>query len=169
MLNRSAVQDQLGESFIRAIAARAEVSLLFRDKDYGIDGTFRPLVQIHGHISEAAHSIDYQLKTSTQWQDRDQHVTYALDVKNYNQIVLRNTAASVTPVLLLLKTLPPDPSQWLEENNGITLRGNCYWIYLQGKPSHNRRSVTIRIPIGQTLTVSTLTDLLYRLAQGSWL
>lgn len=118
---------------------------------------------------ESGFSLSFQLKASTQWQFDADQVIYDLEVKTYNDLILRRSVKTATPCILILLALPADPAQWLIcEESELRLQEACYWEYLSGSLSENRFSVRIRIPRFQRLTPESLLALLERVKTGEW-
>ncbi len=141
------IAESLSRAYVRAIAGRAGLNLATREYDYGVDGSFDEVVVRQSRRVESGFSLSFQLKASTQWQLKDRQVVYDLEVKTYNDLILRRSMRAATPCILILLALPPDPKQWLIcEETELRLQGTCYWEYLSGIPSENRTSVRIRIP-----------------------
>lgn len=125
------IEELLSWSHVRAIASRAGVSLSLPDRDFGVDGTFRQLAIQGTRRFPSGYALDFQLKASTRYQIKLEHIVYDLEVKTYNDLIRRRLGNYVIPCILILKILPSDPSQWLEvTESGLFLRGGCYWRVL---------------------------------------
>ena len=156
MLTDQHIAESLSRAYVRAIAGRAGLNLAIREYDYGVDGSFDEVVVRQNRRVESGFSLSFQLKASTQWQLNDTQVVYDLEVKTYNDLILRRSMRTATPCILILLALPSDSMQWLIcEETQLRLQGTCYWEYLSGSPSENRQSVRIRIPRSQRLTAKT--------------
>jgi hypothetical protein len=170
LLPKQQIEELLSWAHVQAIAGQAGVDLSLPGRDFGVDGTFRPLTVLGSRRFPSGFALDFQLKASTQCQMQLEHVVYDLEVKTYNDLINRNLGGYAIPCILILKVLPADPAQWLESSEaGLVLRGGCYWVYLQGHPSSNKETVRIRIPRGQLLTSDSLLMLLNRVIAGEWL
>jgi len=169
MLTNQHIAESLSRAYVRAIAGRAGLNLAIREYDYGVDGNFDEVIVRQTRRVESGFSLSFQLKASTQWQfDLDQ-VVYDLEVKTYNDLILRRSIKTATPCILILLALPTDSTQWLIcEESELRLQGACYWEYLSGSPSENRASVRIRIPRSQRLTPESLLALIERVKTGEW-
>ena len=51
---------------------------------------------------ESGFSLSFQLKASTLWQLDPTHVIYDLEVKTYNDLILRRSIKTATPCILIL-------------------------------------------------------------------
>jgi hypothetical protein len=163
------IAESLSRAYVRAIAGRAGLNLAIREYDYGVDGSFDEVVVRQTRRVESGFSLSFQLKASTQWQLEDSHVVYDLEVKTYNDLILRRSMSTATPCILILLALPLDSDRWLIcEDTQLRLQGSCYWEYLSGSLSENRTSVRIRIPRSQRLTPESLLTLIDNVKTGQW-
>jgi Domain of unknown function (DUF4365) len=163
------IAESLSRAYVRVIAGRAGLNLAIREYDYGVDGSFDEVVVRQNRRVESGFSLSFQLKSSTQWQLNDTQVVYDLEVKTYNDLILRRSMRTATPCILILLALPSDSMQWLIcEETQLRLQGTCYWEYLSGSPSENRQSVRIRIPRSQRLNPESLLTLIENVKIGEW-
>jgi hypothetical protein len=163
------IAESLSRAYVRAIAGRAGLNLAIREYDYGVDGSFDEVVVRQNRRVESGFSLSFQLKSSTQWQLNDTQVVYDLEVKTYNDLILRRSMRTATPCILILLALPSDSMQWLIcEETQLRLQGTCYWEYLSGSLSENRQSVRIRIPRSQRLNPESLLTLIENVKIGEW-
>lgn len=169
MLTEQHIAESLSRAYVRAIAGRAGLNLAVREYDYGVDGSFDEVVVRQNRRVESGFSLSFQLKASTQWQFNDTQIVYDLEVKTYNDLILRRSMRTATPCILILLALPSDSMQWLIcEETQLRLQGTCYWEYLSGSPSENRQSVRIRIPRSQRLNPESLLTLMENVKIGEW-
>jgi hypothetical protein len=169
VLTNQHIAESLSRAYVRAIAGRAGLNLAVREYDYGVDGSFDEVVVRQNRRVESGFSLSFQLKASTQWQLNDDRVVYDLDVKTYNDLILRRSMRTATPCILILLALPSDSMQWLIcEETQLRLQGTCYWEYLSGSLSENRQSVRIRIPRSQRLNPESLLTLIENVKIGEW-
>jgi Domain of unknown function (DUF4365) len=163
------IAEALSRAYVRAIAGRAGLNLAIREYDYGVDGSFDEVAVRQNRRVESGFSLSFQLKASTLWQLGSTHIIYDLEVKTYNDLILRRSIRTATPCILILLAIPADSTQWLLcEESELRLRGTCYWEYLSGSPSGNRSSVRIRIPRSQRLTPESLLTLIENVKTGEW-
>ncbi len=169
MLTDQHISEALSRAYVRAIAGRAGLNSAVREYDYGVDGSFDEVVVRQNRRVESGFSLSFQLKASTQWQLNDTQVVYDLEVKTYNDLILRRRMRTATPCILILLALPSDSMQWLIcEETQLRLQGTCYWEYLSGSLSENRQSVRIRIPRSQRLNPESLLTLIENVKTGEW-
>lgn len=167
MLTNQHIAESLSRAYVRAIAGRAGLNLAIREYDYGVDGSFDEVIVRQSRRVESGFSLSFQLKASTQWQLDGAYLIYDLDVKTYNDLILRRSMKAAIPCILILVALPADTDQWLIcEESELRLRGACHWDYLSGVPSENRRSVRIRIERSQRLTPESLLTLMNKVKTG---
>lgn len=139
MLTEPHIIESLSRAYVRAIAGKSGLNLSIREYDYGVDGNFDEVIIRENRRVESGFTISFQLKASTQWQRNDNTITYDLEAKTYNDLVIRRNFRIRVPCILILLTLPPDPSEWLVYNEEeIRVACCCYWEYLAGTPTTNR-------------------------------
>jgi hypothetical protein len=163
------IAEALSRAYVRAITGQAGLNLAIREYDYGVDGSFDEVVVRQSRRVESGFSLSFQLKASTQWQFDETQVVYDLEVKTYNDLILRRSMRAATPCILILLALPLSSEQWLIcEEAQLRLQGACYWEYLSGSLSENRASVRIRILRSQRLTPESLLTLMEKVKTGEW-
>jgi hypothetical protein len=155
------IQERLCAAYVEAVAGVAGVNLAAtRRNDYGIDGTFQPVVVRGSRRVESGFPIDFQAKATIDWQFRDNAVVYDLEVKTYNDLVTRHPAAS--RCVLVLLCLPRDRRDWiLAVEEWMLLRRCCYWLFVEGAVSENSETQRVFIPRANLLTGATLCKLLH--------
>ena len=147
------IQEQLSWAFVQAVIFRAgyRLSVPWVD-DHGIDGTVESYA---GGINK----VDFQLKATTDYEIRDGDIRYDLRVENYNQLVKDDGLPSV----LILFTMPDDPSQWLGKSpEELCLRKCAYWVLVRLKgerPSGNVRTVRVSVPLNNVFDEDGLRDM----------
>ena len=132
------IQEQLSWAYVRAAMFRAGYNLSRPGVDnYGIGGS---VVSI---ISEGTGQVDFQLKSSTRYDIRDEHIIYDLNVENYNQLTGEDALSRV----LVLFTMSASDNLWLSQSHyEMCLRKCAYWVSLMGMP-RSRNSSTVRISV----------------------
>ena len=157
MMATSRTQEELSWAVVRAVAAQAGVNLDRLDiDDHGIDGTLRRYGS--GYVP-----IDFQLKSTTAYFERDGRIVYDLDVHNYNVLVTDDSA----PRILILFVMPSDREDWLSQTpEQLCLRRCAYWISLMGRePSMNTGTVRVELPMDDVFSVEGLPGVFERLAR----
>lgn len=168
MITEEHTKESLCLAYVEAVAAKAGVNLASRRHDYGIDGTFHPVRIIKGRRIESGFPLDYQLKSTINFQFVEDVVKYDLEAKTFNDLVQRHQAMGAIPMVLILLCLPPNPSEWLSlDEQKLELRHCCYWKMLQGTETTNTSTVRIEIPRQQRFDPSSLTSLLHQCEEGT--
>lgn len=147
----------LSEAYVHTIAARVGAIVAIRNRDYGIDGSFHEVADVDGLKVENGILINYQLKASQRCIIRDTEIVYKLRAEAYNRLAAI-TKGSITPLILLLLHLPPDPNEWFKIcEDYLQLRKCCYWLHWrETTPTTHSSSVTICIPRSQQFTPDVL-------------
>ncbi len=142
------VQEQLSNSYVRAVTYRAGWNLSLSGVDYrGIDGTLEAPVR-------GMSKVDFQLKSTTVYQKQGEYLAYDLRVENYNQLVAQDDV----PRILILFVMPDDPDEWLScSAEELCLRHCAYWISLMGEPSSTNASTQrVHVPLANLFHPDTL-------------
>ncbi len=146
-----------------AIAAIAGVNISSFEYDYGVDTAFRKVVVYDGRRVTSGIQIDCQLKSTIDWEIKDNFVIYHLEVKNYNDLVTRYTITPNIPLYLILLCLPREKENWCCLTiNELTLKKCCYWYRVSDEDSYseNKYNVTVKIPLTNVLRPNTITSML---------
>lgn len=122
---------------MQAIAGMAGVIYQPRDSyDYGVDGQFHPVIMRGNRRITSGHPLDFQAKSTVNWDLVDDKIVFDLEAKTYNDIVSRTP--SETTLILILLCLPKEQSGWHAASSGETvLRHCCYWHFLTGEVTEN--------------------------------
>ena len=139
MLSTNFIQEELSNSYVRAVIFEAGHNLSLPVKDvFGIDGT---IVAMTGGVNR----IDFQLKSTTHYTLSGNEILYDLRVEDYNRLVKEDDV----PRVLILYLMPSDNSQWLTQSRSeLCLKECAYWVCLMGEPpSRNVSSVRVSIPV----------------------
>jgi Domain of unknown function (DUF4365) len=169
LLPQQTIEALLSLAHVQAIAGRAGISVFYFDVDYGFDGTFRSIRSRGTRLVTQGLAVDFQLKASINYSIKPEFVVYDLDVKNYNDLIERKLSSTGIPCILLLKTLPADPTLWLTATgDSLILGGSCYWSYLEGSLNSNSKTVRIRIPREQLFSPESLQWMLNNVDNGTW-
>jgi Domain of unknown function (DUF4365) len=154
-------KENLCAAHIYAVCASAGVLLgSAHVHDYGVDGVFNTVVHRGQRRVVSGFPLDFQAKSTVNWEIKDGHVVYDLESKTYNDIVSRSPAE--TTLMLVLLCLPNDCAHWHSITTEITtLRNCCFYHTFQGTVVDNEKSKKrIKIPIAQLLTAESLLQLL---------
>lgn len=158
-------QEDLGQAYISAVAAKAGFNLSSDKHDYGYDGTVKDVNNRDGRYVNTGFGFDYQLKSSSNVTFSEDCVIYDLESKNYNDLI---TEEGLFPKVLILFVLPRDESEWLTvTSDKMTLKKCAWWYSLKGLPqSSNGSKKRIFIPISQIFTPSTAIDIMKKVKGG---
>lgn len=154
-------KENLCAAHVYAICASAGVLLgKAHVHDYGVDGSFNTVVHRGTRRVVSGFGLDFQAKSTVNWEIKDDEVIYDLESKTYNDIVSRTPAE--TTLILVLLCLPKDATHWHSVTNELTtLRNCCFYHTFQGSVVGNEDSTKrIKIPLAQLLTPDSLIDLL---------
>jgi len=150
--------EALSRVYVAAVAARAgyvsahhEIDRDSVDVMLSAGGAMRPQIGI-------------QLKATAAVPDTGTEFSFALPVKNYND--LRETTQS--PRLLVVLALPADEKDWVVHSpEHIILKRCAYWKSLLGEPATtNTTTVTIKMQKAQQFDVDGLTALMDKSRKG---
>src|SRR5262245_21572988 len=166
MITENHTEESLSLAFVHALTGIAGVNLANpRRHDYGIDGTFQPVTEGSRRI-ETGFPVDFQMKSTVNWEEDGQEIIYDLEAKTYNDLVGRHPDA--VPCILILLCLPKARNQWLASSNKeLALRHCCYWSKLTGEPPQNVSTQRIRIPRKNLLTPDGIREIL-RTERAQW-
>ncbi|MFB7579963.1 DUF4365 domain-containing protein [Streptomyces hydrogenans] len=147
-----------GETFIRMLAAAANLDAARRERDrVGVDWQL-------GHPGRPGTRrypvIEAQVKCTSSPTVRDDHISFRLEDKNYNQLAGRDYDI---PRFLFLVLAPSDPLDWSEATEDyLEVRHAAYWMCLHGYEEVEAKKdgkQTLHVPRANLLTVDSLHDL----------
>ena len=159
-LSLTAAQEQFSKAFILAVASSAGCSVAEpRPDDDSIDWT------LSCRLAPRRPKLDLQVKSSSDSTGTESAIHYPLKRKNYDELTL---ADLLTPRLLVVVIVPPEPMAWLTASpEALVLRHCAYWVSLRGLPAtDNETSVTVQVPRANLLDVSALTGLMRMMNEG---
>ena len=152
---------------MHAVAAHAGLIFEPTTTDYGVDGSIRAVQRINGRRLVCGHSLDVQLKATTDWTIENDEVVYDVEAKTYNDLVARFNEPRGTPMVLILMCLPKDEFGWLSITmEQLVLRHCCYWCCVGGMRTKNTATQRIRIPRSQRLDQASVGELLDKVRKG---
>ena len=150
------IQKQLSQAYVRAVVYNAGFSLSSPEEDYyGIDGT------IDDPTRRGVNRIDFQLKSTTNYEIRDGAIVYDLRVEDYNRLIRDDDV----PRVLILYLMPDDRDEWLAQGpEQLCLRECAFWHSLMGEPrSPNVSHKRVFVPQGNVFSRDGLQDMFRRL------
>lgn len=159
--------EDMSIAYLQALCAVNGYSLEeVKHDNYGVDCH----VQCSGYPSEncslCCPSINVQLKSSySQVREENGFIVYNLEVKNYKDLIKTDR---FVPTILVLLHMYEEKDRWLSHTpEQLIIRKCAYWVSLKGKEdTDNTQSITIRIPIANLLTPSSLKELMIKISKG---
>ena len=152
------VQEQLSIAYVRAVIFDAGFNLsnLVVD-DHGIDGTIKS-------YTNGINRVDFQLKSTVNYEFKDEYVVYDLEAHNYNVLI----EAEGIPAILILYVMPEDRNLWLEQTEKeLSLRHCAYWLSLEGENrTSNTRTARVCVPRSNAFTAAGLPSMFGQLIPG---
>jgi len=166
VLTEQNIEAELSYAYLHAVATRGGFSCSYTHRhldDVGVDAQIhedgRLLAADSIHASFALH---VQLKaTRVVPIEQNGRFSFSLPLRQYNR--LRETRL-VTPRLLVVLYLPPDPIEWLQHSEDALIAKRCaYWVSLRAAAaSTNDTAQTVYIPRSQVLSVASFTEIMTR-------
>jgi len=168
MITNQHREEQLSRAYIHAVAADAGLIFEPTHQDYGVDGSIRQVNIVNGRRLLGGHSLDVQLKATTNWVFSESEIVYDLEVKTYNDLVERFNEKRATPMVLALLCLPKKDSDWLDVSiQKLALHHCCYWCQVGKMKTENSATQRIKIPQSNILDQSAMVDLLEKVSKGA--
>ena len=138
-MDLNARKEKFSIAYIEAVAAQSNVKVGGWNHDsHSVDGTLR-------WEDGRRPMIDFQAKCSSQDLIRDDHLSFKLGRKNYEEL---RPIGLPTPIILIVVLVPSEPEDWLrfsEEELCSNSRG--YYFSLEGMPElQGKHSQTVEIP-----------------------
>lgn len=159
--------EQYQIAFIKALASACQFMTAEGEKPdrRGIDLSISYCKEDQNSGDFEEGKVEFQLKTTIAKPNYQKGVlNYPLKVSNYRKLINK----SAIPKYLVVMPIPDNADHWVTEfNQGNFLAGKCYWINLVGqKPTDNKETITITIPLANQLTKLTLSQMLALSAEG---
>lgn len=166
MLTRSHRQEALSRAYVRAVAAQAGLGVTEPESDYGIDMSLRVISLRDNRRRDVGPQIDLQLKRTTRAFVTTTHLSYDLEVVNYDDL---REVGELAARLLVVLVQPEDEADWLSQSaDELVLRHCAYWLSLRGKPAtSSRRTVRVKVPLENIFSVEALRGIIQRLQEGN--
>lgn len=164
-LPREHFLDELATAYIQAVAAAAGATIAVSRRDYGVDGTLCPVIQVKKKGGSGfkfvpdGFSVDFQLKGTTLASLNGDFVVYSLNARTFDMIASRS--AHATPLYLFLVCFNSDSDSWITvDKNVLSLHAKAYWWRQAATQKRNSSTVRIKIPDTSQLTARSLNDML---------
>jgi hypothetical protein len=167
MLSIPHCKESLSRAYVTAVVGRARHNIAWtREYDYKVDGTIRQLEKRGDKISETGFGVDFQAKSTVDWELENNVVVYDLEANTYNYLIERGGNGS-QPCILVLLCLHKSDAQWLEiSEHELKLRNCLYWHQLTGNATKNTSTERIRIPRSNLFTPAVVTEMMNKVANG---
>ncbi|MGB5833279.1 MAG: DUF4365 domain-containing protein [Thiohalocapsa sp.] len=151
-------KERFSLAYIGAVAARAGFDLVEPkvDRD-SVDGA------LMSHAGRRPR-IEFQAKATARDVLGETDISYALSIKNYDDL----RADVIIPRLLIVVLLPDNEDAWLSHSEEELVLRHCgYWCSLAGEPeTDSTTSVTVRIPRTQRFEPAALQSLMHNANLG---
>lgn len=131
----------------------------------GVDLT----IEVPGEISSClSPRLDAQIKCTSRDCIKGDFIHFDLPVKNYVRLI--HTRA-ITPQLLIVTLVHQDVQEWIKistkDRISTIVNASAYWISLKGgKPTENKTTVRIEIPLSHRLSPEVLKEIMRKIAEG---
>ncbi|AZB10943.1 DUF4365 domain-containing protein [Chryseobacterium sp. G0162] len=158
------IMEELSKSFLETIANR-QGYFNATSRDYGTDLTIRKanLCPIRRRYLTGGKAIDIQIKAVFQKYVRNYDdpsktsIKYDLEVKNYNDLIIRaNENGAVIPLILAVFIMPDDPDDWLTiDTEQLIIKKCAYYYQVDPSADHSTNQNTIAIEIPKANKIDT--------------
>ena len=168
MLQEELKKELISKYIVLLMASHAGIKAGIEEIDHGVDLTLKEVQKYifkeKVRYMNSGKAIDVQLKCTTEKSIKiaDGFAYYDLEVKNYNDLVLRQQEDEVLPMILILVILPKNPQLWMENSfEKLVLHAKRLWYRPEmGSPlSSNKRTIRVKIPLENVLTTHFFTQL----------
>jgi len=158
-------KEEVSKSYLNALCATKGIAMEIKTHDDdGLDIVLQKVIISKTNSARFNAMISVQLKsTSSDYTEHDDHYTYPLKKKNYDDL---RVPATVKPYLFLL-ILPDDERDWVTHSiEQLVIKKCMFWLDLKGLPkSDNATKVTVHIPKTNIVTSEKLDEILRNIAE----
>lgn len=143
-------KERFSRAWIIAAAAAADFTYeIVADDERGVDMT----------VHDQFHTLDFQLKATSNPDLTNQHFNFDLDVRTYD--LLRATNRSGYGILALI-VVASDTADWHKmDDAGTALTRSAYYLPLYGEPAtKNTSTIRLRVPLANLLTAEAMKTLM---------
>ena len=141
------VKQELHFAYFRAVVADAGATAAPPTPDIGIDFIVSGArIRNEAKFAPTGLSFFCQLKSTTDWNIRDDKVVYAVKADAYNDLAELEKGIGV----LIVFCLPKDQTRPLKVTEEyLQLSNCCYWYHIPREPTQNTGSLNVEIPRSQ--------------------
>lgn len=160
-------QEALSRVYVRAVAASAGANIAVPEHDYGIDFTLSEVVERNDKKNVRyvqTNDVNLQLKCSSRLEFDEGIITYDLESKSYNDLVME----TVSPLILVVVDFPEKEAEGIVFSEDCLVMRKCaYYVSLRGKPpTDNVSTKRIEIPVNQIFDPESLKEIFRRVREG---
>jgi hypothetical protein len=159
-------KEQFSYAYARAVGAVARVAVSEPSvDDDSVDLEFK--MKGGGGVFRSP-QLDAQVKCTESANVHQNHIAYALKLKNYDELRPTNL---LIPRILIVVAVPDDLKDWLNHSEAeLAVRRCGYWVSLRGEPAANvgpkTDKITVHLPRNNHFTVAQLTLIMQRIGNG---
>ena len=109
----------------------------------------------------------FQAKATSQDVLRENHLSFPLPIRNYNDPRLSTSALRFQRILIVLR-MSKETDEWLNQTDEeLCMRHCAYWRSLRDEPEvPNVSNVSVHVPLANMFNRDSLTDLMDKAARG---
>lgn len=153
-------KEQFSRAYVQAVAAVAGFAHYAPSvDDDSIDMGL--CARLDATVPGAPH-MEMQIKCTNDEAASQDYLSYALKLKNYNDL----RAFTLVPRILVVVLVPAGLSDWItQDESALALRRCGYWLSLrQLEPTDNVATVSVRLPRSQVFSVEQLQAIMKQVA-----
>lgn len=159
-LDASHHTEEFSLAYVNAVAAAAGFWMNIVRQDYGMDVV---ICSAGPRRCPSYPRLDVQLKGTSDYTIKDEHVVFPLPVDNYED--LRFDGPRSLPRILVVVLVPTSSDEWVNESEEELAMRRCgYWMDLAGlPPKPNTATVSVYLPYAQRFCTRELEALMSRI------
>jgi len=161
-LDLNKIKCRISEGCFYAIGSCAGYLLVKRhgEDDEGIDFELKTRKMRNGKVSPGSTVLEFQVKSTVNWAEDENNISYACPSKNYNDLITRNIDKDVR-IILILMCLPEQKEEWINSTlENIVFKKSTFWYSTDSEEllENEDSTKTIYIPKTNILTADTFKD-----------
>lgn len=161
----TAMQEQLQEGFVYAVAASAGCSVNVHRRDtFGVD----VLITQHRDSDEFETHLFAQLKCTTTVRAGADVGDFVFSFRHQRQVQNLQRNPFGLPAILIVMVAHPEQANWTSgDHDSLTVRHSCYWKYVAGAdPGETGSELSVRMHRAQLFDSAALLGIMDRIRQG---